>query len=780
MIRYCIDKEELTGRKMRIRYIMMVFFLMISFHMIRKSCWSTEQEFNSIGTQDEAIYVELQNDISYQIRFIDLVKNMKEIDYFFKCPEDREGDITVSIKSLAGEVISDSYTFHLADFSSEILCFPSYIETESLRFGETYIMYITITNRKDLDPIEMECVTSSSSLAKGTGNGEVFVPYLTFSGTDYLLWNNIRQMLFWTAAVLLVLWFFPVIAVNRTIANEAINVAIAAIGYICIEAVSGDPLAVSWQLTLINIFYIYIFEKILQFILLRERLSRAMIIIACFIIGAAEYYILEFRGTPITPWDLRVMTTAVTVASAYSFDISLKLAVGIDIAILGLLINRRFYWEVKQSKKKTRIQNGFISVSGIAATAIFLYPAVDVGVWDQGSAYQNTGFVASFIANTKYLTYKKPTGYNKKKVQELDENVSSVQTEIQTQAKNIIVIMDESFADLRVINDRLVSDDYMPFIDSMDENVIKGNLHVPVFGNGTCDTEFEVLTGVSTRYTGAYPYVTQIASNVDSLASELKTKGYGAVAFHPYLKENWNRSSVYSLLGFDDFYDINSVTDAEQMRWMVSDKADFEKIIDLYENKEEDNLFIFNVTMQNHGGYENTWDNFTNTVDLSDQGEFPQAEQYFSLIKETDTAFEQLITYFEEIDEPTLICFFGDHQPNLEESYYEMLFGKNNLDDLSYEESMLKYQTPFLIWTNYDIPECQVNALSANYLASHILYYAGYDLDGYDAYAYKLSQEYPIISRIGIMDADGNIYTENETNEALSDYEMLNYYKMHK
>ena len=73
-----------------------------------------------------------------------------------------------------------------------------------------------------------------------------------------------------------------------------------------------------------------------------------------------------------------------------------------------------------------------------------------------------------------------------------------------------------------------------------------------------------------------------------------------------------------------------------------------------------------------------------------------------------------------------------------------------------------------------------MNALSANYLASHILYYAGYDLDGYDAYAYKLSQEYPIISRIGIMDADGNIYTENETNEALSDYEMLNYYKMHK
>ncbi|MFR3320528.1 MAG: sulfatase-like hydrolase/transferase [Lachnospiraceae bacterium] len=124
-------------------------------------------------------------------------------------------------------------------------------------------------------------------------------------------------------------------------------------------------------------------------------------------------------------------------------------------------------------------------------------------------------------------------------------------------------------------------------------------------------------------------------------------------------KENWNLFNVYSELGFDEFYDGDSVSDGEQMRWMLSDYADFQKIIELYENKEEDNLFIFNVTMQNHGGYEGTWDNFANTVDLSAQGDFPQAEQYFSLIKETDAAFKELIDYFEKVDEPTLICFFG-------------------------------------------------------------------------------------------------------------------------
>lgn len=769
----------MTGRVARINYIIMVFFIMFSFHMIRESSWSTEQEFNSFGTQGEAIYVELQNDVSYQIKFVDLVKNLQEIAYYFKRPEDGKGDITVNIESLGGDVISDSYTFHLADFNSEILRFPSYVDPERIKFGETYIMHVTVTNRKDLEPVEMECVTSSASFAKGTGNGKEFIPYLTFSGTDFLLWDNIRTMLFWTAVVLLVLWFFPAIVVNRTVAKEAVNVAVAALGYICIEVILGDFFVVPWQLILVNIFYIYIFEKILQVIFAKERPSHAITIIFCLIIGAAEYYVLEFRGTPITPWDLRVMATAVTVASAYNFDIPLRLVVGIDIAVLGLLIDRKLYCKTTQSKKKIKIQNGVISVVGIAVAGIFLYPSVKVGIWDQRGSYQEDGFVAAFISNTKYMTYKKPTGYSKKKAQELNENVTSVYTEIQTQAMNVIVIMDESFSDLRVINDQLVSGSYMPFIDSLESNTVKGHLYVPVFGNGTCDTEFEALTGVSTSYTGAYPYVIQDMENVDSLTSELKKKGYKTLAFHPYSKENWNRFNVYSALGFDEFFDGDSVSDGEQMRWMLSDYADFQKIIELYENKEEDNLFIFNVTMQNHGGYEGTWDNFANTVDLSAQGDFPQAEQYFSLIKETDAAFKELIDYFEKVDEPTLICFFGDHQPNLEVEYYEMLFGIDDLDDLSDEDAILQYQTPFVIWTNYDIPEQHIKALSSNYLASYILYYAGYDLEGFDAFAYNLSKKYPVISRMGIIDVEEELHTDKFEDTRLDDYEILNYYRMH-
>ena len=124
-------------------------------------------------------------------------------------------------------------------------------------------------------------------------------------------------------------------------------------------------------------------------------------------------------------------------------------------------------------------------------------------------------------------------------------------------------------------------------------------------------------------------------------------------------------------------------------------------------------------------------------------------------------------------------CFFGDHQPNLEVEYYERLFGIDDLDDLSDEDAILQYQTPFVIWTNYDIPEQHIKALSSNYLASYILYYAGYDLEGFDAFAYNLSKKYPVISRMGIIDAEEQLYTNKFEDTRLDDYEILNYYRMH-
>ena len=59
-------------------------------------------------------------------------------------------------------------------------------------------------------------------------------------------------------------------------------------------------------------------------------------------------------------------------------------------------------------------------------------------------------------------------------------------------------------------------------------------------------------------------------------------------------------------------------------------------------------------------------------------GAYPQAEQYLSLAHASDQAFEQLVNYFSQVEEPTMIVMYGDHQPKLEDGFYEYLTGRDD------------------------------------------------------------------------------------------------------
>lgn len=73
-------------------------------------------------------------------------------------------------------------------------------------------------------------------------------------------------------------------------------------------------------------------------------------------------------------------------------------------------------------------------------------------------------------------------------------------------------------------------------------------------------------------------------------------------------------------------------------------------------------LFLFNVTIQNHGAY--TVKDYPAAVDLLDEPEkYPMAQQYLTLINKTEEQFLRLTDYFSQQEEPVLILMFGDHQP---------------------------------------------------------------------------------------------------------------------
>ena len=346
---------------------------------------------------------------------------------------------------------------------------------------------------------------------------------------------------------------------------------------------------------------------------------------------------------------------------------------------------------------------------------------------------------------------------------------------------NIIAIMCESYADLTCIEDFATSKEVTPFYDSVSDNVIKGNIYVSTYGGGTANSEFEFLTGNTMAFlpNGSVPYQQYIDAPTGSIAQILDSNGYLTYAVHPFEASGWNRTEVYEDFGFDQFLSETDFVNPSIMRRYISDTSSYSKLIELFNNKPEGQpIFLFNVTMQNHGGYTQEYSNFTNDVTLPDfPGEYPETEQYLSLIHQSDEALEELITYFSTVDEPTVICFFGDHLPSLKNGFYEELLGKE-LSDLSSEEMLKLYQTPFLIWANYDINEQSIDKMSANYLSTLLLQTAGIELPDYNQKLSDLYQSYPVINSMAVISSDGTVYPSVSAapeNDGFDAYAILQY-----
>ncbi|MDO4554912.1 MAG: LTA synthase family protein [Lachnospiraceae bacterium] len=345
--------------------------------------------------------------------------------------------------------------------------------------------------------------------------------------------------------------------------------------------------------------------------------------------------------------------------------------------------------------------------------------------------------------------------------------------------------MNEAFSDLSVINPIETNEDYMPYIRGLTKNTVKGNLFVSIFGAGTCNSEFEVLTGNSMAFlpSGSIGYTQFVKDSMPNLVQVLKAQGYtGNIALHPYLADGWNRPTVYSLFGFERFLSQDDFENPEMIRKYISDEEDFNKIISLYEeNREEESenpFFLFTVTMQNHGGFSKDYGNLEKEIEITDEAlKDDEAEQYLSLIKKSDDAFKKLVKYFKKVEEPTLIVMWGDHQPSVHDEFYQKLYGKD-MSTLTVEELQKKYQVPFIIWANYDIEETQVEAMSANYLGAYLLEMAGLQMTPYQRYLLDLSKMLPVINAVGYIGDDGNYYEQGEDSDYsdyIANYKILQY-----
>lgn len=196
-----------------------------------------------------------------------------------------------------------------------------------------------------------------------------------------------------------------------------------------------------------------------------------------------------------------------------------------------------------------------------------------------------------------------------------------------------------------------------PFIDSLEEDTVKGNLAVSVIGGGTSTSEYEVLTGNTHLFleNTSSSYQQYVRKGSYSAVVDLEKMGYKTIGMHPYYASGWNRSSAYDSMGFDETYFLEDFPQENMIRNYVSDQEMYEKVIEEYEknkNEKDQSLFLFGVTMQNHGGYTYEGADFEYSITLDGyENEYRDAQQYLSLIHETeskrsDSVYESLCLLF--------------------------------------------------------------------------------------------------------------------------------------
>ncbi|MBR3811910.1 MAG: LTA synthase family protein [Agathobacter sp.] len=523
-----------------------------------------------------------------------------------------------------------------------------------------------------------------------------------------------------------------------------------------------------------QIYNILLFELIawlLFFITGSGKVALRIETVVAFVYGLANHYVMAFRSTPLVPWDLFSIKTAASVVENYDFTPTNELlqvcAAFVVLFVLLRFLNFKFPYGI------------FMRIIPTVCVGLVLCTFVNL-LWDDEFQTKSrlypflftpahmtkvNGMAVTFAMNLEYVHVSKPDGYSKTRAEEILKEYETKESDKSPEEyPNVIVVMNEAFSDLSVLGDFETNEDYMPFIHSLQlgqENTITGKLEVSVCGGNTANSEFEFLTGHTMDYfpVGSIPYQQYITGNLPSLASQLLELGYATYGMHPYNSTGWKRNEVYPWLGFEEAYFIRDFEDRFYIRDYVSDQTAYQKIIDIYEAKEEGKpAFIFEVTMQNHGGYTETHENFTPDVHAMDLNS-AQLDRYLSLMKISDQEFENLVQYFEKEEEKTILVFFGDHQPSDAVVRPILLWNQNTTGAMKEIDPMLRYQVPYVVWANFDIEEATDVDTDISFLAAQVLECADMPTTAYQNFLLELGKD-------------------PDSDKRKSQYEILQYYFM--
>lgn len=551
------------------------------------------------------------------------------------------------------------------------------------------------------------------------------------------------------------------------------------------------------SLLLFNFLLIGILELIFIVITNRVRLGTDIWAFICVMFNIVNHFVYEFRGTPAMASDIATVGTALEVADGYKIQFNFYTTVALVMLFDFIMLGRVIKCEPVFKKVSHRLCGiavmAIVSVTGfsqLVMTDMVSNRGLYLSLFNPMRSYQQYGSIACFTRSIKLSVPEKPNGYSLKKVEEITSKYTSDTVDPNKKRPNVIAVINEAFSDPQILGDIETNEDYMPFIHDLmkNGNCVSGTTYASIVGGQTANTEYEFLTGNSMAFLpkGTVAFQLYLRHAMPSLVTELKSEGYtGNSATHLQKARNYNRDKAYPLLGFDKFYDYTNMgVPFVKMRNNATDQCTYDNITHDYEQQRKSTdapYFGYTMTIQNHSSYDVPFDNFDDKRIVVENADAPDLGYYLSLIKYSDEMFENLINYYKNTDEPTVILLTGDHQPRIhDESMDSITNGEwRNWND---EEMMRRYEVPFLIWANYDIDKKTVEKTSMNYLQTILMETIDGELTGFQKFQQDLQKEIPVLTSNGYWGADGKFYSVDDKNspyyDLIQEYAMLQYNDM--
>ena len=282
----------------------------------------------------------------------------------------------------------------------------------------------------------------------------------------------------------------------------ALTVVICLIAFACIF----DTFNLSFSAAFYNLLLLLPLLGLSLVITRRFDLAVILASAVAFTVYYVDTLVYSLRLTHIRLSDFIQIGQAARVANRYhliwTYELTRRLALVIAICAFVLFI--RFYYRLQYPKDGVFLTGlGFLAIGMIVFfTGVLPH---NPETFNFTAEAEHNGLLYSWYCQYHESKLVESEGYSKAKAESI---LAAYQPIDGASDINVIVIMNESLSDYSLFGETPF-DDPLPNIHSYKDNFFYGKLAVSVFGGGTCNTEYEFLTGNALAFLpeGATPYL---------------------------------------------------------------------------------------------------------------------------------------------------------------------------------------------------------------------------------------------------------------------------------